>query len=416
MSNRLKRTFIVWSNLNHNILLRKMKDQFGISNIELKLFESYLSDREQVSFVNGAMSAPKWIVCGVPQGSILGPLLFLLYINDLPDCLEKSTPCLYADDSQIFSSAKDCVELNANLNHDLNNVSQWLVKNKLQNHSTKTKLMYVGSNHNLAKIDNEFPVMINDQLIPRVHSLIPCLGVKLDESLNWDEHIEIVCKKVGAGIGILKRIKPYVPANTLISIYNALIQPYFDYCSPLWGVCNKTLRDNLQKFQNRAARIIAGASYEIRSADVLRTLDWENLETRWYLTKATFLFKVLSNSAAPILKDSFTSRNILLNNYNLRNSQTDLTLPKPNREFPKRSFKYSGAYLWNNLPLEAKQAQSICTIYNMSGRVVSDILQTRAEGESLYIRYNTDANVVNDLKNDSSYEFIGEVILKINVV
>ena len=110
--------------INHNILLRKMKDQFGISNIELKLFESYLSDREQVSFVNGAVSAPKKIVCGVPQGSILGPLLFLLYINDLPDCLEKSTPCLYADDSQIFSSAKDCVKLNANLNHDLNNVSQ----------------------------------------------------------------------------------------------------------------------------------------------------------------------------------------------------------------------------------------------------------------------------------------------------
>jgi hypothetical protein len=80
--------------------------------------------------------------------------------------------------------------------------------------------MYVGSNHNLSKIDNEFPVMINDQLIPRVHS-IPYLGVKLDESLNWDEHIETVCKKVGAGIGILKRIKPYVPANTLISIYNA---------------------------------------------------------------------------------------------------------------------------------------------------------------------------------------------------
>ena len=92
--------------------------------------------------------------------------------------------------------------------------------------------MYVGSNHNLAKIDNEFPVMINDFLIPRVHS-ISCLGVKLDEALNWDEHIEMVCKKVGAGIRILN-----VPANTLISIYNALIQPCYDYCSPLggWGL------------------------------------------------------------------------------------------------------------------------------------------------------------------------------------
>ncbi len=82
--------------------------------------------------------------------------------------------------------------------------------------------------------------------------------------MSWDERIEMVCKKVGASIGILKRIKPYVPANTLISIYNALIQPYFDYCSPLWGTFNKTLRDKLQKFQNRAARIITGASYEIK--------------------------------------------------------------------------------------------------------------------------------------------------------
>ena len=83
--------------------------------------------------------------------------------------------------------------------------------------------MYVRSNHNLAKIDSEFPVMINDQLIPtKCTQSRVCMGVKLDETLNWDEHIEMICKKVGEGIGILKRIKPYVPVNTLISIYNAL--------------------------------------------------------------------------------------------------------------------------------------------------------------------------------------------------
>ena len=185
------------------------------------------------------------------------------------------------------------------------------MKNKLHHHSAKTKLTYVGSNHSLAKIDDEFPVMINDQPIPRVHS-ISCLGVKLDETLNWEEHIDMVCKKVGTGVGILRRIKPYVPANILISIY-----------------------------------------------DVLRSLDWENLETRWYSAKATFLYKVSNDSAAPTLKDSFIDRNISQNNYNLRNSQTDLSLPKPNREFLKISFKYSVAYLWNNLPLEAQQAHSI---------------------------------------------------------
>ena len=114
--------------------------------------------------------------------------------------------------------------------------------------------------------------MINDQLIPRVHSML-CLGVKLDERLNWDEHIEMICRKVGVGIGILRRIKAYVPLNNLTSIYNALIQPHFEYCSPYWGVCSKSLKENLQKFQNRAARIIARANYEIRSADVLRSLN-----------------------------------------------------------------------------------------------------------------------------------------------
>jgi hypothetical protein len=220
-----------FDSINHNILLRKMEDQFGVSNIELKWFESYISDRKQVCFVNGMTSTPKEIVCGVPQGSwpgsILGPLLFLLYINDLPDSLDNTTPCLYADDTQIFSSAKDSVELIFNLTNDLNKISQWLTSNKLQHHSTKTKLMYVGSKHNLHKINDDFSVMLNGKRIPRVHS-ISCLGVTLDETLSWDEHIETICKKVGAGVGTLKRIKPYIPANMLQSIYSALIQHYFD--------------------------------------------------------------------------------------------------------------------------------------------------------------------------------------------
>ena len=98
--------------------------------------------------------------------------------------------------------------------------------------------------------------MLNGQPIRRIHS-ISCLGVTLDETLSWEEHIEAICKKIGAGMGMLERIKPFVPAQMLQPIYSALIQPYFDYCSPLWDTCNKTLKDKLQKYQNRAARIIA---------------------------------------------------------------------------------------------------------------------------------------------------------------
>ena len=321
-------------------------------------------NREQVCLVNGITSTPKKIVCGVPQGSILGPLLFLLYINDLPDCLDKTTPCLYADDTQIFSAAKDLEKLTENINHDMNKLREWLIRNKLHHHPTKTKVMYIGSRHNLKIMNDDLPVVINNQLVPRERSFT-CLGVKLDETLEWNEHIEVICKKVAAGIGMMKRIKPFVPANTLQTIYQALIQPYFDYCSPLWGVCSKQLKDKLQRFQNRAARIIAGASFETRSADVLRSLAWDDLETRRCTTKSILLYKVLNGYIGPNLKESLILRNARQTNYDLRNSLTDLTLPKPKREYLKKSFNYSGAKLWNSLPFDAKVAESVSQFKNI---------------------------------------------------
>ena len=131
-------------------------------------------------------------------------------------------------------------------------------------------------------------------------------------------------------------------------IYNALIQPYFDYCSPLWDICGTQLLDKLQEFQNRAARIIAGASYEIESAVVLETLGWETLKNRRQKMKSILLYKILNDYTAPNLKESLTGSSYL-------------ALPKPRREFLKKSFKYSGAKLWNSLSREAKEAQSIHT-------------------------------------------------------
>ena len=127
----------------------------------------------------------------------------------------------------------------------------------------------------------------------------------------------MICKKVAAGIGMMKRIKSYVPAYTLQTIYNALIQPYFDYCSPPWGVCNKTLKDKLQKFQNRAAKIIAGVSFDTRSA-VLRSLSWNELEMRRHISKSLLIYKILNDYTGPNLKESRIRRNIWQTNYGLR--------------------------------------------------------------------------------------------------
>ena len=116
---------------------------------------------------------------------------------------------------------------------------------------------------------------------------------------------------------------------------------------------------SLQRFQSRAARVLTGANYDIRSADIIQTLSWDTLDARRLRAKSTLMYKILNDDTAPNLRNSFVRRNVDQTDYHLRNSATDLTLPKPKREFLKRSFKYSGAMLWNQLPNEAKLAQSI---------------------------------------------------------
>ena len=188
----------------------------------MKWFESYLTNREQVCLVNCHTSLPKKIRCGVPQGSILGPLLFLLYVNDMPDHLKKTTPYLYADDTQISSSSYDFETLAQNLNDDLNNIQRWLLKNKLQHHPTKTKVMFIASSYNLINKIGNTPILMNNTPVPRT-SKYTCLGMDIDEKLTWDAHIASICSKISAGIGAMKRIKPFVPPATLQSINSTLL-------------------------------------------------------------------------------------------------------------------------------------------------------------------------------------------------
>ena len=275
-------------------------------------------------------------------------------------------PCLYADDTQIFSSSYDYNELIDKLNSDLINISDWLARNKLQYHPTKTKFMIIGSTYNLNNKVHNKPVILNNKPLSRT-STFECLGVLLDEKLKWDKHIDKILKKVGSGIAMLRRAKKFIPTSSLQMIY-ALIQPYFDYCSPLWDICGKHLLDKLQKFQNRAARIIAGLSYEINSADVLESLGWETLESRRQRMKSVFLYKIINDYTAPNLKQSLIGSNSMPSSYILRSTDTDIAFPKPRTEFLKKSFKYSGAKLWNSLCREAKEAQSISTFKQNIGR------------------------------------------------
>ena len=155
-----------------------MRFQFWITDKELEWLSSYLTNREQVCAVNGTTLLPKKITCGEPQGSILGPLIILLCTNDLADCLDKTTLCLYVDDPQIFSAATDLTELNKNLNHDMGKLTERLNRNKLQHHPTEMKLMYIGSRQNLKTINCDSSIMIDKKSASSTCAVI---------QLSWSE-------------------------------------------------------------------------------------------------------------------------------------------------------------------------------------------------------------------------------------
>ena len=141
-------------------------------------------------------------------------------------------------------------------------------------------------------------------------------------------------------------------------IYNSLVQPYFDYCSPLWDNCGVSLKQKSQKYQNRAARILTGATYDTRTADVSGTLAWETLEKRRDYLKSIFMYKILNNLAAPNLDHMFLKVRNCPISYNLRNSDMDLVLPKPKTEFKKRSFSYNGPF-FGTICVDAKRANNL---------------------------------------------------------
>jgi hypothetical protein len=256
--------------------------------------------------------------------------------------LKYVTPSMYADDTEIYASSKHCDELVANLNFDLDHVRKWMLQNKLQIHPTKTKYMYIGSPYNIKNKTSSNPILINNTPVPRTETYT-CLGVNLDERLTWGKHIDEICAKVVAGIGVMRRMKPFVTLETLKLTYNAIVQPYFNYCSPLWDNGGIGLKDQLQKFQNRAARGITGSTYDTRSVDVLNTLGWETLDQKRNYTKSIFMYKIIHVHAASNLKQSFRLHREGDTLPDLRNRATDLALPKPKRDFGKRSSKYNGA-------------------------------------------------------------------------
>ncbi len=188
----LKKAF---DTVDHGLLIKKM-GRYGIANIELNWFHSYLSNRRQTVTVNGEKSEPMEITYGVPQGSIMGPLMFNMYVNDLPDVNTKSRIVMYADDTAIVFTDSDPRSIQTALNQDLALVKNWLDENKLTLNAKKTKFMVFGTRRRLKKCRN-IRINLENEEIERVETF-KYLGVWLDEVLNFNAHVEKLSKKISS--------------------------------------------------------------------------------------------------------------------------------------------------------------------------------------------------------------------------
>ena len=341
--------------VDHGILLSKLH-AYGIQGVASDWLKSYLSNRMQKCSVNGFLSHNQTLHCGVLQGTILGPLLFLIYINDLPNCLAHSKTRMYADDTNLSFAGNNVLDIEQNLNQDLENVNEWLIANKLTLNHSKTEFMLIGSRQRIRTFETSPSLEIGGMPIHRV-SHTKSIGVYLAENLIWNEHINQISRKIASGIGALKRIKSFVPDTTLQFIFNSLVQPYFDYCCIVWDNCSKTLADKLQKLQNRAARILTFSSYDANADVVLASINWKKLETQRKIQKAVMVHKSLYGLAPDYLWSMFVNRSIVAN-YSLRDTEGKLAIPKPRTDYLRNSFSYSGAVLWNSLPTDLQQTEN----------------------------------------------------------
>ena len=231
------------------------------------------------------------------------------------------------------------------VNNELSNVHNWLLASKLTVNVDKSEYMLIGSRQRLAGIDIEPIINIGGKNLRRV-SKTKSLGILIDENLNWNDQIDNISKKASKGIGILRRAKKYISQQSLLTIYQSLVQPYFDYCSLVLGNCNQACKDKLQKLDNRAARVITGDTYDVRSSEILLKLRWETLDKRREEQMIDMVNKALNHMCPPAITSMFHIANN--ENYDLRSNNKMLMLSKPKTNAMKRSFSYFAAKVWIN--------------------------------------------------------------------
>ena len=339
--------------VNHSILLSKLLF-YGISNSDIIWFKSYLNKRKQRVSVNGVMSNTISISTGVPQGSNLGPLVFLIYINDFMQASIFFSMRLFADDTSLTASDKNIDKLLLQINSQLINIYDWLCANKLTLNLKKTKYLISQPcqkmNYNLLP-----PVTLAGQCLEQVASL-KYLGIYIDDHLSWHYHITYICDEISKCINIMIKVKRYLGNHCLTSIYYSLIYPYFIYGCILWGNNYENPLLQLITLQNKAIRIINDVPLQDHITPHYVNLGLLKFRDVVKMYTCLFFYDHLCDNKPCNFSISLVSEQ---HNYSTRTATfLQLFLPYSRTNIRKFCPTVIGKYFWNDLPLFIRNISS----------------------------------------------------------
>ena len=330
--------------VDHDILVSKL-EYYGARGITKNWFSSYLKDRKQFVTINGFKSSLKNINFGVPQGSVLGPLLFLIYINDLNLSVKNSIVHHFADDTNLLCIDKSIKMLCKKVNYDLKGITNWLDANRISLNVNKTEYIIFRKPRKI--VDSEIKIKLNGKrLYPSTY--IKYLGVLLDEHLSWKPHINELYKKLNRSNSMLSKIRHYVDLNTTRSLYFSIFSSHISYCCQVWGQNGNPQLNRILSIQRSALRVINFMPFRSDVSSMFRRLNIPLFSNHVRISNILFVFDSLSNSL-PMSFSNFFIQSRDAHVYNTRNSKNrKLVLPKfKSIKYGKNSIKYQCTAEWN---------------------------------------------------------------------